>query len=80
MQITHQSAFSTHLAHLNFNLNSTLVVDLLHEFELGAWKNLFTHLVHILHASDPVLVIELDWRYVTVLQNYSGSPDVQNVL
>ncbi len=28
-----------------------MVVDLLHEFELGVWKGLFTHLIRMLHAS-----------------------------
>jgi hypothetical protein len=27
-----------------------LVVDLLHEFELGVWKAIFTHLLRILYA------------------------------
>jgi hypothetical protein len=43
-----------------------LVVDLLHEFELGVWKALFTHLIRILYAAAPQgsLVAELDRRYV----------------
>jgi hypothetical protein len=43
-----------------------LVVDLLHEFELGVWKALFTHLIRILHAAAPHgdLVAKLDKRYV----------------
>jgi hypothetical protein len=43
-----------------------LVVDLMHEFELGVWKALFIHLIRILHAAAPhgVLVAELDRRYV----------------
>jgi hypothetical protein len=42
------------------------VVDLLHEFELGVWKSLFTHLIRILYAaaSHGSLVAELDRRYV----------------
>ena len=28
-----------------------LVVDVLHEFELGIWKALFIHLIRILHAA-----------------------------
>ena len=42
-----------------------LVVDLLHEFELGVWKALFTHLIRILHAAAPhgSFVDELDRRY-----------------
>jgi len=42
-----------------------LVVDLLHEFELGVWKALFAHLIRLLHAagrgSDDI-VVELDRR------------------
>jgi hypothetical protein len=30
-----------------------LVVDLLHEFELGVWKDLFTHLIRILYVENP---------------------------
>ena len=43
-----------------------LVVDLLHEFELGVWKALFTHLIRILHAAAPHggLVADLDRQYV----------------
>ena len=49
-----------------------LVVDLLHEFELGVWKALFTHLIRILHAaaSHGGLVAELDRRYVNLLFSY----------
>ena len=39
-----------------------LVVDLLHEFELGVWKAVLTHLVRILEAHDPAKVNELDSR------------------
>ena len=39
-----------------------LVVDLLHEFELGIWKALFSHLIRVLYAAAPgsSLVTELD--------------------
>ena len=40
-----------------------LVVDLLHEFELGVWKSLFTYLIHLLHAAgrgSNDIVVELD--------------------
>ena len=42
-----------------------LVVDLMHEFELGVWKALFTHLICILSAATvgDTLVNELDRRY-----------------
>ena len=43
-----------------------LIVDLMHEFELGVWKVVFSHLIHILYATGPAgcLVLELDKRYV----------------
>jgi hypothetical protein len=42
-----------------------LVVDFMHEFELGVWKSLFTHLIRILYAAAPGgrLVAILDERY-----------------
>lgn len=42
-----------------------LVVDLLHEFELGVWKALFTHLIRLLYAAGngtDKFVIELNRR------------------
>ncbi|KAF6751494.1 hypothetical protein DFP72DRAFT_816280, partial [Ephemerocybe angulata] len=45
-----------------------LVVDLLHEYEIGVFKRLFTHVLRILEASSPgkVLSYELDKRFRTV--------------
>jgi hypothetical protein len=40
-----------------------VVVDLLHEFELGIWKAVFSHLIRILESVDPNLVDELNARY-----------------
>lgn len=40
-----------------------LVVDLLHEIELGVWKALLTHLVRILNTGDG-LTEEFDRRRV----------------
>ena len=42
-----------------------LVVDFMHEVELGVWKALFTHLICILYAVAPngTLVGTLDERY-----------------
>ena len=39
-----------------------LTVDLLHEVELGIWKALFTHIIHILSTHSPEAVSELDRR------------------
>ena len=58
----HQNAFVNCLG-CDFNPSQMLVVDLLHKFELGVWKALFTHLIHLLHAAgqgSDNLVIELD--------------------
>jgi hypothetical protein len=45
-----------------------LVVDLLHEFELGVWKAVFLHLIRILYAAGAsgCLVAELDRRFVAI--------------
>jgi hypothetical protein len=40
-----------------------LVVDLMHEFELGVWKALYIHLLRILHSVSDSLVAELDRRW-----------------
>ena len=46
-----------------------LVVDLMHEFELGVWKALFIHLLRMLNAADKALVHELDRRYASFHSN-----------
>ncbi|KAF8955383.1 hypothetical protein BDZ97DRAFT_1926897 [Flammula alnicola] len=51
-----------------FNPSQMLVIDLLHEFELGVWKALFTHLIHLLHAAgcgSDDLVVQLDRRDIS---------------
>lgn len=40
------------------------VPDLLHEFELGVWKAIFTHLIRILYAAGSSGIQSLNWRYV----------------
>jgi hypothetical protein len=41
-----------------------LVVDFMHECELGTWKALFTHLIRLLYAlpGGDSLVARLDYR------------------
>jgi hypothetical protein len=53
----------------DFNLHQMLVVDFMHEFELGVWKNLFAHLIRLLYAlpDGKALVTELDRRSVAPL-------------
>lgn len=57
-----QNAFSNRLGDTGFNMFSMFVVDLMHEFELGVWKTLFTHLIRILESVDAALVCELNRR------------------
>ena len=57
-----QFQFDKTLGGYRFNHYAMLVVDLLHEFELGIWKAIFKHLINLLYAAAPVghLVTELD--------------------
>ena len=45
-----------------FNMFDMLVVDLLHEVELGVWKAMFIHLLHLLDCINGKLKHELDRR------------------
>ena len=49
-----------------------LVVDFMHEFELGVWKALFVHLIQILYTAAPggQLVVILDERYIENFRIY----------
>ncbi|KAJ3521207.1 hypothetical protein NMY22_g12407 [Coprinellus aureogranulatus] len=64
-----QNAFRC-LSRWKFDISSALVVDLLHEFEIGVWKRLFIHLMRLLdtftctaHLNGNTLTAELDSRY-----------------
>lgn len=63
-ELPFQNAFSKRLANLGFNFYEMLVVDLMHEFELGVWKSLFIHLVRLLQTIDSSKIHEMDRRYV----------------
>jgi hypothetical protein len=58
----HQNAFSLRLSTFGFNFHSMLVPDLLHEFELGVWKAIFTHLIRILYAYGGNAILDLNKR------------------
>ena len=57
-----QNAFSSRLGKFGLQIKDMLVVDQLHEFELGVWKSLFKHLVRILEAAGPEKVQVLNER------------------
>ena len=47
---------------LDFNFHSMLAPDLLHEFELGVWKAVFTHLVRMVYSIGASAIQTLDQR------------------
>ncbi|RDB29792.1 hypothetical protein Hypma_014062 [Hypsizygus marmoreus] len=57
------NAFSDRLSKFGFNLFRMFAVDLMHEIEVGGWKNTLIHLFRILEAVDPNLLHELDKRF-----------------
>ncbi|ETW82716.1 hypothetical protein HETIRDRAFT_54372 [Heterobasidion irregulare TC 32-1] len=59
-----RNAFSSKLSKFGFNFYDLFVVDLLHEFELGVWKAIFTHLLRILWAAGGDKIQELNSRQV----------------
>jgi hypothetical protein len=61
-----QNASSDKLQPFGFNVFSTMVVDLLHEVELGVWKDLFIHLLRILDCHNANLKHELDRRQALI--------------
>jgi hypothetical protein len=56
--------FSHSLKNFQFDIFLTLVVDIMHKFELGVWKALLTHLIRILHSLRADTVQEFNHRYV----------------
>lgn len=53
-------------------------MDQLHEYELGVWKALFSHLVRILDAAGSEVVNELNERYgmiATAMESVSANSD-----
>ena len=65
-----QSAFSVCLAKFGFNHYSMFAPDLMHEFELGVWKALFTHILRLLVALGNDSLQEFDSRYFFTLSNH----------
>lgn len=59
-----KNAFSACLFPLGKNFYDIFVVDLLHEFELGVWKMVFTHLMRLLAAQGFDALATLNERCV----------------
>ena len=66
----YQNAFTHKLRDFNFNHYEIFVVDILHEFKLGVWKAIFTHLMRILHTADGDLLQELNHRCAILMRSF----------
>ncbi|KAJ3535195.1 hypothetical protein NMY22_g6600 [Coprinellus aureogranulatus] len=82
-----KNAFSERLFPDGFDMHGMVVVDILHEVEIGVWKSLFIHLLRILEAENPALVNILDQRYRQVptfgkdtIRRFSSSVSLQKQL
>ena len=64
--LLHQNAFSEKLTPLGFKMFEMLVVDLMHEVELGVWKAVFIHLLRLLDCHGESLKHEMDRRQVSI--------------
>ncbi|EGN99433.1 hypothetical protein SERLA73DRAFT_16815, partial [Serpula lacrymans var. lacrymans S7.3] len=58
-----QNAFSHRLGPLGFNVYLMLVVNFMHEVELGVWKSLLVYLLWLLDTVNGGLLDRLDIRY-----------------
>ena len=47
----------------NFDIHKIIVTDILHEFEIGVWKSIFSHLMRILVAQGGNAITDLNARY-----------------
>jgi hypothetical protein len=63
-----QNAFSDRLERLGFDLYKIFVPDIMHDFELGGWRMLYTHLLRILQSINQSRLGELDRRYVASIR------------
>ncbi|TFY53731.1 hypothetical protein EVG20_g9986 [Dentipellis fragilis] len=61
-----ENAFSTFFQDFHFSVFLMLAVDLMHEFELGVWKALLTHLIRMLYSLGPTAVQEFNHRFLQV--------------
>ena len=62
-----QGAFSVRFAEHSVNHWKMFAPDIMHEIELGIWKAILTHLLHILYAKGRDAIQKLDKRYTDLL-------------
>ena len=68
-----QNSFHTTFADFNLNVFSLFVVDLMHEYELGVFKDFLIHLLRILHSCGAETIAKFDRRYVSNPQSDEDS-------
>ena len=58
-----------------------LVVDIMHEFELGVWKSTFTHILQVLRLAAPggKTIHELNSQYVPYFATRNHSKVLRHV-
>ncbi|KAG8940281.1 hypothetical protein FRC04_005443 [Tulasnella sp. 424] len=65
--IATENAFSTTLCEeFGFNFFGILVIDLMHEFELGVWKAVLVHLIRMLYTLSKDAVNKFNHRFRTI--------------
>lgn len=60
-----QNAFSRALSRFDFNVFDILTVDVMHEWDLGVGKALYTYLIEVLAYYDTKAVTEFNRRLVS---------------
>ncbi|CUA77715.1 putative ubiquitin carboxyl-terminal hydrolase FAF-Y [Rhizoctonia solani] len=58
-----KNAFSLCLREHGFDYHRMMVVDFMHDIELGVWKNILTHLIRIIQASGAQVEGEFNTRF-----------------
>lgn len=77
-----QNVFVERLGGFQFDPHQMLVVDAMHEFELGVWKQTFTHILRVLRAAEPgdAAIGKLNARCPFFLNLSCGvGPDVRKI-
>ncbi|PCH35863.1 hypothetical protein WOLCODRAFT_51266, partial [Wolfiporia cocos MD-104 SS10] len=77
--VTTRSAFSTKLSKFGFNHYSMFVPDLMHEFELGVWKAILTHLMRILYVEGNDSIQIFNQRNVSAMKQLAAR-DFEDIL
>ncbi|KAJ7586852.1 hypothetical protein C8J56DRAFT_1051158 [Mycena floridula] len=67
-----RNAFSAFFSELGHNYYRMFPTDILHDFEIGRWKDIFVHLIWILYAYSKESVTKLDERYCQI-PTFSGA-------